>query len=313
MTMHNPEKAEETSRFGAVALLGPPNAGKSTLMNRLLGEKVAIVSPKPQTTRNTITGILNRPGLQIVFLDTPGVHQRSGRMNRLLLESAWRALAEANCIAVLLDSVKYLKSPASLGQDFGSLRQRVLETGAPLVVVVNKADKIKDKALLLPLIKEVGQFFPGAEIVPVSALTGDGLEDLLQTLAQFIPEGDPAFPEDQLSTVPLRFLSAEIIREKLFLALHQELPYSTAVVIDSFEEDRGKNLVRIEATIVTARDNHKGMIIGKKGAMLKNIGQQAREEIEELVGARCGLNLWVKVLPDWTEDPGFLHSLGLGE
>lgn len=311
--MPNAHTIEDGSRFGAVALVGPPNAGKSTLMNQLLGEKVAIVSPKPQTTRNTITGILSRPGLQIVFLDTPGVHQRSGRMNRLLLESAWRALSEAHCIAVLLDSAKYVKSPARLEQDFGSLRQRVLETGAPLVVIVNKADKIKDKALLLPLIKEVGRVFPGAEIAPVSALTGDGVEDLLQILAGFIPAGDPAFPEDQLSTVPLRFLSAEIIREKLFLALRQELPYSTAVIIDSFEEDPEKQIVRIEATIVTARNNHKGMIIGKRGAMLKSIGQQAREEIEELVGARCGLNLWVKVQPDWTEDPGFLRSLGLGE
>jgi GTP-binding protein Era len=307
------EGPSPTARFGCAALLGPPNAGKSTLMNRLLGEKIAIVTPKPQTTRNTITGILSRRDLQVVFLDTPGLHQRTGRMNRMLLESAWSALAQADCLVVLMDAVKMVKNPPRLDQDFDILRQRALETGLPLIAAVNKVDKVKDKSMLLPVLKAAGDFFPDAEIVPVSALAGEGLDTLLDAIAERLPPGDPAFPDDQLSTVPLRFMASEIIREKLFMALRQELPYSTAVVIDDFDEDLDADIVRIEATIVTARDNHKGMIIGKRGAMLKTIGQQAREEIEELMAMRCGLKLWVKVRPDWMEDLNFLQTLGLGE
>ncbi len=298
-------------KFGVVALMGPPNAGKSTLMNAYLGQKVAIVSPKPQTTRNRISGILTRDDAQIVFLDTPGVHRLRGRMNRYLLESAWQALSGADAAVVLLDGAHYAAKPGAMEPDVKPLVEPLKGYGGPVIVGVNKVDAVKDKSRLLPVMEAAGRFFPGAEIVPMSALSGDGREVLLERALAHLPEGPAMYPEDQISTAPVRFLVAEIVREKLFLELRQELPYSTAVEIEHWEEDGDR--VRINAVIYVARDTHKSMVIGKGGAMLKKVGTEARAEIEELLGQRAHLELWVKVREDWTEDPGFLRALGLGE
>lgn len=298
-------------KFGAVVLLGPTNAGKSTLLNTLLGQKLAIVTPKPQTTRNRITGILTTPEAQVVFLDTPGVHRHGGRMNRLLLQSAWQALAGADLVVVILDAAKAATRPDGLPALAADLVKPVAQSGQPVIVAANKVDLIRDKALLLPTLKAMSEAFPEAPIVPVSALTGDGLDRLLGEILARLPEGQAMFPEDQVSTVPLRFMAAEIVREKLFLSLKEELPYSVAVEIEHWEED--ERLARVHAIITCARANHKGIIIGKAGANLKRIGAESRTELEELLEKKVYLELWVKVREDWTEDPGFLQSLGLGE
>lgn len=304
---------DSSRKFGVVALMGPPNAGKSTLMNQVLGQKVAIVSPKPQTTRNRISGIWTTERGQVVFLDTPGVHQMKGKMNRFLLQSAWQAVVQADMILVVLDAAAYAGRLERFARESSPVTKGLQKTGLPLAVAVNKVDKVKHKPDLLGLLAGIAEIWPEAEIFPVSALTGDGVPKLLEHIMATLPEGEDQFPEDQISTAPLRFMAAEIVREKLFLALRQELPYSTAVEIEQWEEEPERNLTRIGAVIYTAKPNHKAMIIGKGGAQLKQIGQEARLEIEELIEGKVFLELWVKVREGWTEDPGFLRTLGLGE
>jgi len=300
-------------KFGTVALIGPPNTGKSTLMNQYLGQKVAIVSPRPQTTRNRISGILTKDDSQVVFLDTPGIHQLRGKMNRFLLESAWSALSSSDAVVVLLDGALYAAKPHLLEKEIKPLVKPVAESGRPVLVAVNKIDRIKDKPAMLPLMSRLNELWPEAEFIPVSALRGKGTEELLTRLMDFIPEGAPMFPEDQISTAPVRFMAAEIIREKLFYSLRQELPYTTAVEIEVWDEESRPDMVLINAVIYTAQKNHKGMIIGKQGANLKKIGTEARLEIAELLGSKVHLEIWVKVRSGWTEDPGFLRAMGLGE
>lgn len=300
-------------KSGVVALIGPPNAGKSTFMNHVLGQKVAIVSPKPQTTRNQISGIWTTERGQVIFLDTPGVHQMKGKLNKFLLQSAWQAVAQASAILVFLDAAAYAGRLDRFDREISPLTKGLQNTGLPLLVAVNKVDKVKHKPDLLGLLARIAEVWPGAEIFPISALTGDGVPELLTHVLGALPEGQAMFPEDQVSTVPMRFMAAEIVREKLFLALRQELPYSTAVEIEQWEEDHERNLTRIGAVIYTAKPGHKAMIIGKGGSQLKQIGQDARIEIEELLEGKVFLEMWVKVKEGWTEDPGFLRSLGLGE
>lgn len=295
-------------KFGYVALIGPPNAGKSTLLNALLGQKVAIVTPKPQTTRNQVTGILTRPDAQIVFLDTPGVHvPRGSRLNSRLVESAWQALSQAQLVAVVLDAAKYARKPEFFEADLKMLSRPVDRSGLPVMVLLNKMDALPGKESLLPLMGRLGEAWPGAPVLPVSALKHKGLETFVEQALAFVPEGPAQFDEDQLSTAPLRFLAAEIIREKLFLALSQELPYNMAVGIEHWQEtDSG---ARINAVIFVSQSRHKGMVIGKGGALLKQVGTQARLEIMELTGQPVHLELWVKVREGWTEDVRFMNEL----
>ena len=297
-------------RSGIVALIGPPNAGKSTLLNQIIGEKVAIVSPKPQTTRNQITGILTRENVQIVFLDTPGVHQRKGKLNSLLLKAAWDGLVAADVIVLLLDGYLYSQKPQVMERDLGVLANRLKKVKNPLFIAVNKVDRVKDKKILLPLSSRLNELFPDVEIFFISARNGDGIEDLLDKIVPALPYGPPLYPEDQISTLPLRFMAAEIIREKLFLCLHKELPYNLAVQVEHWEES--EKLAKIMATIYVSRSSHKPIVIGHRGQLLKKIGQQARMEIEEIVGKKVYLELWVKIKPKWTENTSFLFSLGLG-
>ena len=306
------ETANEHS-FGVVVLLGPPNAGKSTLLNSLLGQKVAIVSPKPQTTRNRISGILSDERGQVVFLDTPGVHAFKGRMNQFLNREAWNSVDGADAIVVIVDAHLYLQKPQLMDKELAPLAERVAKAAQPVFVAVNKVDKLADRSMVLPLMERLAAVWPGAELFPISAAKGLGQSELLDAVRSVLPQGPSMFPEDQISTMPLRFMAAEIVREKLFLSLRQELPYSTAVEIEAWEEEPERGFTRIDAVIFVARDNHKAMVIGKGGKTLKAVGSAARSEIMELLEGRVHLELWVKVRRDWTEDAAFLRTLGLGE
>lgn len=301
----------DSHKFGFVALVGPPNAGKSTLMNGYLGQKVAIVTPKAQTTRNRITGILTQEDSQVVFMDTPGVHSLRGKMNKFLRDAALSALSSANCVVLLLDGAYYASKPHMMEGEVKNLIKPVRHSPCPVIVAINKVDKIKDKSYMLPVLEKAAELWPEAEVVPISALNGEGRDKLLKMVLEYLPEGPPMFPEDQVSTVPMRFMAAEIVREKLFMALKQELPYSTAVEIEQFDETG--NIPHIGAVIYVSKKNHKGMVIGKGGQNLKKVGSQARHDIEELLGTKVMLELWVKVREGWPEDAGFLRSMGLAE
>lgn len=299
-------------RCGWVAIMGPPNAGKSTLLNSLLGQKVAIVTPKAQTTRNRITGILSDSEAQVIFMDTPGIHATRGKMNRLLSQTAWEASKNADIIIVMLDAELYLRRPEYMDNDIKPLLEAIKAETRPVLVLANKVDLVGDKSKLLPLMEQLHETWPLAELFPISAMNEVGLGALLEKIKRELPEGEAQFPEDQLSTLPVRFMAAESIREKLFINLHQELPYSIAVDIENWEEDSERNLTIINAAIYVTRPSQKAIVIGKGGQNLKRIGQAARLEIAEMLGTKVHLELWVKVREDWTEDLGFLHSLALG-
>ncbi len=296
-------------RCGIVALVGPPNAGKSTLLNSYVGQKISIVTPKPQTTRNRINGILHRNDCQIVFLDTPGIHKSNETLNRFLVETAWQALHGADLILLLLDGSRYVDKLFLLEKEISPLLDPLTNQRENLIIAINKIDKIRDKNKFLPIIDELQRYFPQVDIFLISALTGEMTFELLEEIKNRLPIGPPLFPEDQISSVPLRFMAAEIIREKLFLRLKKELPYSVAVEIEHWEEDREKNLTRIHATIYVAKKNHKQIVIGHKGAKLKEVGTEAREELEYLLGTKVYLQLWVKVKDSWNEDERFIANL----
>lgn len=301
-------------RCGWVALMGPPNAGKSTLTNALVGQKVAIVTAKPQTTRNRIIGILTQKDAQVIFMDTPGVHalrgQTRGQLGKIMVQSAWQSFAVANCIVLVIDGDLYLRKPDFMERDLAPLIQPLAEEERPVVVVVNKVDLFHDKSRMLPLLESVAQMFPKAEIFPASALRRNGVEQLLELIRSHLPEGEAQFPEDQLSTAPMKFMAAEIIREKLFEKLYQEVPYSVAVDVEVWDEEDDR--VLIHAAIYVAKPSHKAMVIGRAGEGIKAIGTAARKEIRDLVDKKVHLELWVKVREDWVDDPQFLHSLGFG-
>ena len=306
------EMTQSTYKAGFIALIGPPNAGKSTFLNSVLGEKIAIVSPKPQTTRTSITGIRTTGEEQIVFLDTPGIHAARGKLNRFLVDAAWGAVQEANGVVLFLDGSKYAGNAKALERDLRPMAAKLGTLGVPMAVALNKVDQIKPKERLLGLLADCATLWPGVELVPVSARTGEGLDTLLKIIREFLPFSPPLFPEDQLSTASVRFLASEIIREKLFLGLEQELPYNVAVEIESWEEVPEQNMTMIAATIYTSKNSHKGMIVGRQGQNLKKVGQLARQEIKSLLGGKVHLELWVKVREGWTEDGQFMISLGLG-
>ena len=301
-------------RCGWVALMGPPNAGKSTLTNALVGQKVAIVTAKPQPTRNRIVGILTQKDAQVIFMDTPGVHalrgQTRGQLGKIMVQSAWQSFAVANCIVLVIDGDLYLRKPDFMERDLAPLIQPLAEEERPVVVVVNKVDLFHDKSRMLPLLESVAQMFPKAEIFPASALRRNGVEQLLELIRSHLPEGEAQFPEDQLSTAPMKFMAAEIIREKLFEKLYQEVPYSVAVDVEVWDEEDDR--VLIHAAIYVAKPSHKAMVIGRAGEGIKAIGTTARKEIRDLVDKKVHLELWVKVREDWVDDPQFLHSLGFG-
>jgi GTP-binding protein Era len=294
--------------------MGPPNAGKSTLLNAMLGQKISIVTSKPQTTRSRIVGIMSEPGAQVIFMDTPGVNhsrqQQRGHLSKMMSQAAWQSMAAAHAIMLVLDSDLYIRKPEFLDRDIKSLRDALAEDDRPQLVVVNKVDLFHDKSKMLPLLVKLQEYFPKAEVFPMSAMTKDGLAQLKQIIAGMMPEGDAQFPEDQLSTAPTRFLAAEIVREKVFEHLRQEVPYTTAVDIEAWEEDPERELTVIHAVIFVQRPSHKAMVIGRAGATIKEIGTAARKDITALVGGKVHLQLWVKVKDNWVEDTELLHDLG---
>jgi GTP-binding protein Era len=293
---------QQSHRSGFVAIVGAPNVGKSTFLNRVLGEKVAITSRKPQTTRNRITGILTRPGVQLIFLDTPGIHLPHGRLNRILVKTALQAIEETDAILFMTDTYREAQTQAA------PVVEALRGQQTPLVLAINKIDKVS-KPELLPLIDHYRRLLDFAAIVPTCALTGDGVEDVLSELIQLLPEGPQLFPEDIHTDQTERFLVAEIIREKVFNLTEKEVPYATAVEIEDWAE--AEKLLRIHATIYVERDSQKGILIGQGGQMLKRVGQEARLDIEAILGIKVFLQLWVRVRRDWRQDPRALRELGL--
>lgn len=291
--------------------MGPPNAGKSTLLNSILGQKVTIVTPKPQTTRNQIVGIHTDADSQIIFMDTPGLTQVRGRLSKTMIQAVWQSLGQADIIMPVLDAHLYIRHPEFLDRDLAPVAQALASDDRPMIVVVNKVDLFSDKSRMLPLLTRLHEMWPKAEIFPVSALRRDGLVDLVALINKKLPTGVAQFPEDQISTAPMRFMTAEIIREKLFLHLRQEVPYSVAVDVENWEEDEERGQTVIHATIYVARPMHKAMVIGRAGQSIKAIGTEARKDIQTLVGGKVHLELWVKVREHWTEDAAFLRDIGM--
>lgn len=291
-------------RSGFVALVGRPNAGKSTLLNHVLGQKIAIVSDKPQTTRHRILGIKTTPAAQLVLVDTPGIHEAKDLLNKRMVAVAQNALLDADVVLFLVDASR---GDAALDPQIVKL---IVDSKRRCCVALNKIDAVA-KPALLPLMARIGELLPGREVVPVSALTGENVEQLLQVVADLLPEGPCLYGEDELTDQTQRTLAQEIVREKVFEETHHEVPYSTTVTIDAFEEKPERNLVVIKATIHVSRATQKPIVIGKGGSKLKSIGQKARREIEEVVGGKVFLELFVRVQEDWVSDPRRLKEFGL--
>ncbi|MEJ5347120.1 MAG: GTPase Era [Desulfosoma sp.] len=291
-------------KSGFVALVGAPNVGKSTLMNQILKEKISITCSKPQTTRNRILGIYTTPRSQMVFVDTPGIHRARDTFNKILVETALGVLSDVDAVAFIVDVT-------AKGMDLDRFVLQCMEKLAtPVILVLNKVDLVKDKAMLLPLMQRYTEMRSFEAVVPLSALTGDGVSELLDELEKLLPEGPRYYPEDMVTDQPERFLVAEIIREKVFHLTEEEIPYATAVTVDVFKEEPEKPLIRIEATIHVERDSQKGIIIGKGGARLKEIGRQAREDVERLLGCKVYLGLYVRVQKNWRRDRRVLGEFG---
>ncbi len=288
-------------RAGYVAIVGRPNVGKSTLLNRLVGQKLSITSRRPQTTRDRVLGILTRPDAQFVFVDTPGVQASHGsRLNRYMNRSATQALEQVDAVVLVVEALR-----------FGAQDRRVLAAlpeGTPVVAVVNKIDRLPDKSALLPFLALLAQAFAFCEIVPVSAETGAQIDRLLEVLRQYLPPGPLIFAEDELTDRSERFLAAELVREKLFRLLGEEVPYAAAVEIERFEQEG--DLRRIAASILVERPGQKPIVIGKGGEKLKAVGTQARHDMEKLFGGKVFLELFVKVREGWMDDPATLKRLG---
>jgi GTP-binding protein Era len=291
---------ETPHRAGFVSIIGRPNVGKSTLLNALVGEKLAITAHQPQTTRTSIQGVLTSPDAQIVFIDTPGIHNSDTLFNKRMMDAVRRALDHRDLVLYVADASKSVTE-----QDQQAMS--VLSQGARSLLVLNKIDRLEDKRLLLPLIHRYMDLFPFVDAVPVSARKGDGLDDLKRVVKQYLPESPALFPEDYLTDQPMRFLAAEIIRESILRAAREEVPHATAVLIDEWEEK--PRLTKIAATIHVERPGQKIILIGNKGQMLKKIGSEAREKLERLLGTKVFLSLFVKVKPHWREDPAFLNEV----
>jgi GTPase len=290
-------------KSGFIAIIGRPNVGKSTLMNRLLGQKVSIVSPRPQTTRTKTLGIKSLPGAQLIFLDTPGIDKSGGYFHRLMVKTATNSLEGADLILWIVEA------PDSLSQGDKLILEILKRVTSPILLAVNKVDLV-EKESLLPTIDRFRALLPFAEIIPISATKGDNVALLESLLVQYLPEGPPLYPLDQLTDQPERFVIAELIRERVFRSVYQEVPYSVAVLVERVSAREGRALTDVEATIYVEKDSQKAIIIGRGGTMLKRIGELARPEIEKLLGTQVFLKLWVKVRSDWQKDDETLKRLG---
>jgi len=291
-------------KSGFIAILGRPNVGKSTFFNATIGDKISIVADKPQTTRNRITGIKNFPDAQLIFLDTPGMHQPKTPLNRAMVQAARETIGDADILLMMVEA------DSSIGPHDLFLIEAVAGVKAPVFLAINKIDRA-EKPKLLPLIDQFSKLFDFTGIFPISALKSDGLDELVKCLKEALPEGPQLFPDDIATDATERFIAGEFIREQILLLTKQEVPYASAVTIDAFKEDEEKNLIRISATIHVEKGSQKAIMIGKKGAMLKKIGTQARLSMENLFGAKVFLELFVRVKKDWTGSDRMLREFGL--
>jgi len=294
---------EEKFVSGFIAIIGRPNVGKSTLLNRILGQKVAITSNKPQTTRNRILGIHNFAAGQALFVDTPGIHKAKGKLNRFMVDQAIGACSDVDLILFLVEADD---SPGGGDEYILKLLDR---SSVPVFLIINKIDLVKPPELL-KLIQQYSERFKFAEVIPLSARSGDGVPQLLQAIEPLLPEGPRYYPEDMLTDQPERFIVAELVREKIMRRTNEEIPYGVGVQVDTFEEKPEKNLIVIQATIHVERNSHKKIIVGKGGQMIKSVGQEARKDIERLLGTRVFLELFVRVDKDWTQSERMLKELG---
>ncbi|MBN1335797.1 MAG: GTPase Era [Deltaproteobacteria bacterium] len=301
-------------RAGTVALVGRPNAGKSTLLNQILGVKVAAVADKPQTTRNRIAGIHSAPGFQAILVDTPGLHPPHSLLNQVMVRTARKAIEECDVVCWIVDGEVAVGARSVPSEAEAFVGTNVLTPGHRLVVTLNKVDTCA-RELLLPVIAAFHAYTGGADVVPVSALTGENVDRLLSVLGALLPEGPALWPEDQVVEASERFVVGEMIREKLVRATHDELPYATAVEVEAFDESEREGdraLVRIHARIVVERASQKAIVIGRGGAMIKRVGSEARRDIEALLGCHVHLALFVAIEPDWTQSPRRLRAFGYG-
>ncbi len=288
-----------------VTICGRPNVGKSTLTNALVGEKIAIVSPKPQTTRTRILAVTSRGNTQFVFADTPGFHRARTKLGNYMDDVVRQSVADVDAVVLMVEPV------AAVGDAEQKLIDRIRENSVPAVLAVNKVDALEDKSALLPVMDVYGKAYDFAAVVPISARTGEGVEELLAELEKFAQPGPALFPDDVVSDQPEKQICAEIVREKLLLCLDKEVPHGTAVVVTRFaERDDGSDIIDLDVTIYCEKQSHKGIIIGKKGAMLKRVGELARRDIEAFMGTKVFLQTWVKVKENWRDSDALLRNFG---
>ena len=287
-----------------VAIVGRPNVGKSSLMNKLVGEKIAIVSNKPQTTRNKIMGVLTKDETQFVFIDTPGLHNPKNKLSEYMVKQINESVADVDAAVLVVDAEKEIGDPEK------NLIENMKRSHMPAILAINKIDLIKDKTLLMAKIQDYMQLFDFDAVVPISALHGQGVDELLDEIEKFAEESPHFFPDDTLTDQPERVIAAEIIREKILRCTYDEIPHGTAVVIDRMKERKDKPIIDIDATILCERESHKGMIIGKQGQMLKKIGSFARADLESFLDIKINLTLWVKVKEDWRNRETVIKNLG---
>ena len=298
------DKSSKPFKSGYVAIVGAPNVGKSTLLNQLLKQKISITAPKPQTTRNRILGILTGGGYQMILVDTPGIHKAQDEFNRALVDTALSTLNEADAVCLMIE-------PEGAGRQVNDyIVENLKRLSTPAILVINKVDAVKNKSELLPLIESYRERLDFSAIVPISALTGNGVQVLMDEILALLPEGPRYYPEDSLTDQPERFFVAELVREKIFHLAHQEVPYAVAVMVEKFTEIPERNRIEIDAVIHVERDSQKAIIIGKGGQMLKEIGKQARKEIEAFLGCHVFLGLFVRVQKNWRKDPRALEEFG---
>jgi GTP-binding protein Era len=304
-SQHESSLSRSVQCCGYVAIVGRPNVGKSTLLNNILGMKLSITSRKPQTTRHQILGVKTESNVQSIYVDTPGIHQRRGTaINKYMNRAATSVLNDVDIILLVMQAGQWTEEDQLIIEKLQTVK-------CPVVLVVNKIDKLENKKQLLPIMQDLSAHYKFSEIIPVSALNGMNVEILEEKLAPLLPVNEHIYSDDQITDRSMRFLASEIIREKLIRELGQELPYTSAVVIDKYEED--ETIVHIHATIYVESAGQKSIIIGKKGARLKSIGTHARQDISKMVGSKIYLNLWVKVREGWSNDEQALRGLGYGE
>lgn len=291
------------TRAGFVAIVGAPNAGKSTLLNQILGEKLAIVSPKVQTTRFNVRGILTRDNNQFIFVDTPGIHKPRRNFDAAMVQAAHDAWQEADVILMVVDATR------GFNADVKMVLQNLKDAKQPIVLALNKVDTLKDKAALLPLMAQAQELNRFAEVFPITALKGKGVEDLIKTLGEYIPVSHYLYSEDALTDLPTRILAAEITRERAFVHLQQELPYAVMVETEQFEE--GDSYTKIRQNILVQREGQKKIVLGRNGQMIKTIGTESRMQLEKLLGHKVVLDLKIKVRPNWPDNPWLLAEQGL--